>query len=414
MPANLLLFFPLFENKGHTLLSDEEKRRRDRRTPRIAIRYYRESSFYYLFKSGNDQALLNCCAVDHTAFRKLLEIFQPVYDRHTIDERTNRIRKRCFTRAGVPKGRKRHIDATGCLGLVLYWFRTQGSVARATVMAFGLTATPTYKWLKFGRRILLFVLHKHPLAMVREPTKEELKEYCDAIATKYPILRREKVWGASDGLKLSLQQSSDFFIQNRYYNGWTGGTYVNSVFTFAPDGAIRQAILNAPGTFHDSTIADYGIYKKMRSLYDEYDVKVVVDSAFMSKQDYLIESSQKDPMTKGAHGVHLNRAATSVRQLSEWGMRMIQGQFPRLKDPLQFEEFGERRIIVNLMVVLYNYQTSTVGINEILLSFMSKTKGFRSYSLRNRKYSYSTKDTDCYCYSNRRVHKINETAHGLF
>ena len=43
------------------------------------------------------------------------------------------------------------------------------------------------------------------------------------------------------------------------------------------------------------------------------------------------------------------------------------------------EEFGERKVILNLMVLLYNYQTNTTGINHILNSFMSKTKGFHSY-----------------------------------
>ena len=75
-----------------------------------------------------------------------------------------------------------------------------------------------------------------------------------------------------------------------------------------------------------------------------------------------------------------NNQATSLRQLSEHGMRMIQGQFPRLKDNLQLEEFGERKVVLHLLVLLYNYQTSKVGMNQILNSFMSKTKGFESYA----------------------------------
>ena len=119
----------------------------------------------------------------------------------------------------------------------------------------------------------------------------------------------------------------------------------------------------------------------MEQLYIEYNVKVVVDSAFnLSGKPYLIQSSQDDPTNAGPRGVTLNRAATSVRQLSEHGMRMIQGQFPRLKDPIVYEEFGERRVILNLMVLLYNYQTNTTGINHILNSFMSKTQGFHSYN----------------------------------
>ena len=109
-------------------------------------------------------------------------------------------------------------------------------------------------------------------------------------------------------------------------------------------------------------------------------MKVVVDSAFnLCGKPYLIQSSQQDPANAGARGVTMNRAATSLRQLSEHGMRMIQGQFPRLKDPMVLEEFGERRVVLNLMVLLYNYQTKTTGINEILNSFMSTTKGFPLY-----------------------------------
>ena len=300
----LIFYFAGFNDNDRPQLSDEDKRRRDRRTPRIALHYYTKSSFHRLFESRNDQALLNCCAVDHTVFRSLLEIFEPVFDQHMVDQFTGRIRKRTFTRAGVPKGRKRHVDATCVLGLVLYWYRTRGSVARATAMAFGLTSTPMYRWIKFGRRVLLFVLQDNPLASVHPPTEEELRSYTDAIGSKYPILQEEQVWGAADGLKILLQRSRDWAIQNRYYNGWKGSTFVNSVFVFAPDGRIRICTINAPGTFHDSIMADYGAYEKMEDLYDEFGVKVVVDSAFkLSDKNYLIRSSQDDPMIGGERAV---------------------------------------------------------------------------------------------------------------
>ena len=50
------------------------------------------------------------------------------------------------------------MDAVGNLGLVLYWYRTRGSVVQGVCMAFGLTSTPMYKWIQFGRRVLLFAL----------------------------------------------------------------------------------------------------------------------------------------------------------------------------------------------------------------------------------------------------------------
>ena len=91
----------------------------------------------------------------------------------------------------------------------------------------------------------------------------------------------------------------------------------------------------------------------------------------------MVQSSQQDPMN--APGITLNRAATYVRQLSEHGMRMIQGQFPRLKDRMRFKEFGVRKVILKLMMLLYNYQTGQVGINHILNSYMSNIEEFYSY-----------------------------------
>eukprot|EP00536_Pseudo-nitzschia_multiseries_P018417 jgi/Psemu1/55504/gm1.55504_g len=83
----------------------------------------------------------------------------------------------------------------------------------------------------------------------------------------------------------------------------------------------------------------------MQEMFDEYAAMLTVDAAF---------------------------------KLSEWGMRMIQGQFPRLKDRLLLEDFGDRKVILNVMMLLYNYQTSTIGHNQILNVFMHKKNGYFS------------------------------------
>ena len=70
----------------------------------------------------------------------------------------------------------------------------------------------------------------------------------------------------------------------------------------------------------------------------------------------------------------INRDATSIRQLSEWGMRMIQARFPRLKDDIQYEDEGERKTMFRLMYHLYNYQHNT-----ILNSFIQKKDGYYGY-----------------------------------
>eukprot|EP00536_Pseudo-nitzschia_multiseries_P000549 jgi/Psemu1/1239/gm1.1239_g len=155
-----------------------------------------------------------------------------------VNRYTDAIQKRKVNANGVWSGRKREANATCCLGLVLHWFRTQGSVARSMSMAFGLTSTVMYKWLKFSRK-----------ALCLPPTEEELEEYISAIGAKYPRLKERRVWGAANGLKVKIQQSSNWLIQSRYYNSWVCDTYVSSVFVFAANGRICICSYNCRGTW---------------------------------------------------------------------------------------------------------------------------------------------------------------------
>ena len=96
--VNLLLgsYFFLFIAGELTL---EERRERDRRTPRVALRRHRHSSFRYLFDSGDNQALLNCCGTTHEVFQELLALFKPYFDRLTFDD-DGRVRKVKLSRHG--------------------------------------------------------------------------------------------------------------------------------------------------------------------------------------------------------------------------------------------------------------------------------------------------------------------------
>ena len=362
------------------LLSDEEKRRRDRRYPRKAVRVYKYSSFKYLYTSGNNQALLNATGFEHRSFEMLLTKFKKTYDNHMISLSTGRICKKQIDNDGLPRGKPRGLNAVGALGLVLMWYRTRGSCARALSLLFGQTSTPMYKWLKFSRKVLLHVLSRDLNAKVIPPTVDKIRFYQNIIGSKYPLC--SDVYAAADGIKLLIQQSGDEQKQNRFYNGWKHGHYVNCIFVFCPDGKIVLCLLNAPGTFHDSTMADYGMYDRLQKIFTLCGGKVVVDSAFkMANADYLVKSQQADPRDRNL--LLLNRQATSVRQLSEWGMRMVQGQFPRLKDSLLYEEKGDRQVILSLMVHLYNFHCSTVGINTIQNSYCDKTSFFGGGSIED-------------------------------
>ena len=275
-------------------------------------------------------------------------------------------------------GKPRDLNAIGALGMTLMWLRTRGSCARSLSLHFGQTSTPMYKWLKFARKCLLHALSRDPASQVNLPSLSKIRFYQEVIGLKYPLC--SDVWAAADGLKLLIQKAEDDLKQSYHYNGWKSGHYINCVFVFCPDGKIAICVLNAPGTYHDSTMADYGIYEGMEKIYELCGGKVVVDSAFkIADAEYLVKSCQCDPFDIDA--LRLNRQATSIRQLSEWGMRMVQASFPRLKDAMLYEEKGDRMVILRLMVNLYNFTCEHIGINTIQNSYTEKTNFFGHASI---------------------------------
>ena len=165
-------------------------------------------------------------------------------------------------------------------------------------------------------------------------------------------------------------------MQSHFYNGWTHGHYIANLFLFTPDGHIRAAYLNSPGTTHDSTMATMSrIYKQIDDVFYSMEgtAKVVVDSAFAAEdRPSLVKSFsnnvRRDGQPRQPH--RLNNDATSVQQMAEWGMRGFQSSFPCLKENILYEEQGERKIMLNLMVLLYNFRVAKVGQNQIQSVYM--------------------------------------------
>ena len=92
-------------------------------------------------------------------------------------------------------------------------------------LLFGHPFSPLYTWLKFSRKVLLHVLSRDPDSQVRLPTVDNVRFYQAAIGEKYPLC--VDVWEAADSLKLLIQSTEDESKQNKNYNGWTYGHYIN-------------------------------------------------------------------------------------------------------------------------------------------------------------------------------------------
>ena len=78
---------------------------------------------------------------------------------------------------------------------------------------------------------------------------DDVMQYQQAFKAKYSMLK--DVYCVADGLKLYLEQSGSYIVQNMFYNRWTHDHYVSNVFVFAPSGVVIACAINAPGAMHD-------------------------------------------------------------------------------------------------------------------------------------------------------------------
>ncbi len=68
----------------------------------------------------------------------------------------------------------------------------------------------------------------------------------------------------------------------------------------------------------------------------------------------------------------MKNEATAVQKMAEWGMQGFQSSFPRLKEKIKYDEQGEQKIMLYLMVYLYlyNFRVAKVGQNQIRNVYM--------------------------------------------
>jgi hypothetical protein len=85
-----------------------------------------QSPFQKLHHSKNDQSFITFTGLDYATFEYLLSKFQPYYQRYSPYFVNGKI-VRVIQQDGMP-GWKRSLDAPSCLGLVLGYTRTKGSL----------------------------------------------------------------------------------------------------------------------------------------------------------------------------------------------------------------------------------------------------------------------------------------------
>ena len=136
-------------------------------------------------------------------------------------------------------------------------------------------------------------------------------------------------------------------------------------------------MINAPGSWHDAHVAR-PIFDKLRTKIPE-DYYLVADTAF-PRGAQSIDGKIRAPLKSGEqvpadpvlrqHLLAVNRQLLSYRQTAEWGMRMLQGSFGRLRVPLPITSETRHRHCIELCARLSNVRARRVGINEIRSVYM--------------------------------------------
>ena len=108
-------------------LDAEEKRIRQRRFGRDSLLHQNRSPWRKLYYSNDNQGMITLTGFDFNAFNTVCSKFEPVFDAYSPFGKDDNV---TITLKISKRGRKRNISAKDCLGLVLAWTRTRGSLSR--------------------------------------------------------------------------------------------------------------------------------------------------------------------------------------------------------------------------------------------------------------------------------------------
>ncbi len=91
----------------------------------------------------------------------------------------------------------------------------------------------------------------------------------------------------------------------------------------------------------------------------------------------------------------ISNVYVSLRQASEWGMRGLQGTFPRFKKRLPGNAF-KRSLVIKSIVFIHNFRTEIVGLNQIRTVFDPEYERYISLHGYDRIRRYYFNNDDVY------------------
>ncbi|CAA7270092.1 unnamed protein product [Cyclocybe aegerita] len=341
-----------------------------------------------LYDSRSDRAYITTMGFDVATFDFILESgFVQTWLSTPIPQTDT-------SRSGDPQPGGRSLDPPGALGLVLHYLSsTMLNVSLQQI--FALIPATVVRYLDFSLDILLEVLRRMPDARIKwlkgGPGGGKFQEYNDLIIVRHP--RLIGAFTAIDGLNLPVQTLEDEDIENATYNRWLSEHFVSSVLVFSPKGKninaivtsftdnilgeIIDAVVNAPGSWHDANVAR-PIFERLRTRTPP-GYYLIADTAF-PRGTQSIAGRICTPLKAGqavrgtpdeiAERMAYDRELLSYRQTAEWGNRGLQGAFGCLRVPLPIDNAERQGNLLEICNRLNNLRTRRVGINQIRTVYM--------------------------------------------
>lgn len=209
-----------------TMYADSRRRSRRIYTRASSLHTPRESAAFKLLSERDDDAYICHLGLDTSAFDELLDEFRKFYP----------MRRR--------RGRGRALSTKMVLALGLMWLH--GTMRQESLcLIFGVPASTVSR----SKRMALITLDqvfKNALNdsrwEIRWPNVNEMETFNQMIlnntSSDYEREVLNGVFGFVDGLNLKIDEPSDFYEQNAYYNGWLSGCFCSQVIVFSPDGCV--------------------------------------------------------------------------------------------------------------------------------------------------------------------------------
>lgn len=311
------------------------------------------SPWMHLLHNGHDDSFIEITGFDYEAFNSLTNY---LFENDIMAERG--------------RGNTWVLDKPSRVGLVLLYLNSK-LFLKHFCLIFGITPSACQRCVNDMLDLVADRLATHPQARIRFPGPAEKAMYAAMVEQREPSVT--DVIGFIDGCSIPVMCTSEPNEQNAYYNGYHCDTMINNVFFFAPTGKIDYACYNCPGSWHDSTVS---LPLKATVLRKLGQYKICVDQGFPrggELYDKFVgplsfrQRQALDPTCKRNILIR-NAKYVSLRQASEWGMRALQGSFGRLKARLTADRH-RRHTVVKSILLLHNYRTDCMGINQIATVF---------------------------------------------